>query len=45
MPKRRIHMQAVKFSGMNTTYVAPGCFDLPAMAEEKDGRLEVTSCY
>ena len=38
-------MQAVKFSGMNTTYVAPGCFDLPAMAEEKDGRLEVTSCY
>ncbi len=38
-------MEAVKFSGMNTTYVAPGCFDLPTMAEERDGKLEVTSCW
>lgn len=38
-------MEPVKFEGMNTTYVAPGCFDLPTMAEEKDGHLEVTSCW
>ena len=38
-------MKAVNFSGMNTTYVAPGCFDLPTMAEERGGNLEVTSCW
>lgn len=38
-------MEAVKFPGMDTTYVAPGCFDLPTMTEERDGKLEVTSCW
>lgn len=38
-------MKPVKFEGMNVTYVAPGCLDLPTRAEEIDGKLEVTSCW
>ena len=38
-------MEPVKFQGTNVTYIAPGCNDLPAYAEEKNGKLEVTSCW
>ena len=38
-------MEPVKFQGMNVTYVAPGCMDIPTYAEEKNGKLEVTSCW
>lgn len=38
-------MQPVKFEGMNCTYTAPDCFDLPAMAEEGGGISQVTSFW
>lgn len=39
-------MEPVKFEGMNVTYTAPECFDLPTRAEKtKDSNLEVTSCW
>ena len=38
-------MEAVKFVGMNTTYVAPDCFDLPTLQEERNGKPEVTSFW
>lgn len=38
-------MEPVKFNGMNTTYVAPGCMDLPTMVTKKDEGIEVTSCW
>ena len=38
-------MNAVKFEGMNTTYTAPGCGDLPAHREIEDEKLYITSCW
>ena len=38
-------MRAISFEGMNKIYVAPDCFDLPTMEEERNGKLEVTSCW
>ena len=38
-------MEPVRFEGMNSTYTAPDCFDLPAMAEAKDGTRQVTSFW
>lgn len=38
-------MEPVKFEGMNVTYVAPGCKDLPTKVEESDGNLSVISCW
>jgi len=38
-------MKPVKFQDMNVTYMAPGCGDLPTLAQEEDGRLCVTSCW
>ena len=40
-------MNAVKFEGMNVTYTAPGCGDLPSFVEvnSEEGRLVVTSCW
>lgn len=38
-------MDAVKFEGMNVTYIAPGCGDLPAHVETEEGKLYVTSCW
>ena len=38
-------MKPVRFEGMNTIYTAPDCMNLPTMAEERDGKLEVTSCW
>ena len=38
-------MKPVRFEGMNTTYTAPDCMDLPTQAEQRDGKLEVTSCW
>ena len=38
-------METVKFSGMNAVYKAPGCDDLPAFKDQKDGVICVTSCW
>ncbi|MBO4939372.1 MAG: hypothetical protein J6C98_10320 [Oscillospiraceae bacterium] len=38
-------MEPVKFQGANVTYTAPGCGDLPTLAEVENGRLSVTSCW
>lgn len=39
-------MEAVKFEGMNMTYVAPGCGDLPTHVGLVEGdRLAITSCW
>ena len=38
-------MKPVRFEGRNTTYTAPDCMDLPTQAEQRDGKLEVTSCW
>ena len=38
-------MEPVKFSGMNAVYKAPGCDDLPAFKDQKDGVICVTSCW
>ena len=38
-------MEPIKFEGMNCTYTAPGCFDLPTMAEDSDGTRQVTSFW
>lgn len=38
-------MDAVKFEGMNVTYTAPGCEDLPTHVEVEEGKLYVTSCW
>ena len=39
-------MEAVKFKGVNTTYVAPGCGDLPTHVELVEGGwLAITRCW
>lgn len=38
-------MEPVKFEGMNVTYVAPGCGDLPTLVTEENGRPSVNSCW
>ena len=38
-------MKPVKFEGMNCTYGAPDCFDLPTMVEEQNGHQQVTSFW
>ena len=39
-------MEPIKFVGMNATYVAEGCGDLPAAVEKNDsGVTEITSVW
>lgn len=39
-------MEAIKFAGMNTNYVAQGCDDLPAMVDKHEsGMLQITSVW
>lgn len=38
-------MEPVKFEGANVTFTAPGCGDLPARADQVDGKLNITSCW
>lgn len=38
-------MKPVKFEGMNCTYVAPGCGDLPTRQELTENRMSVTSVW
>jgi len=38
-------MEPVKFKGMNVTYTAPGCGDLPARGELEGETFSVTSCW
>jgi hypothetical protein len=44
---RRTNMNPVKFAGMNVTFVAPGCDDLPAKKQinKRYNRPSVTSCW
>ena len=38
-------MKPVKFEGMNCTYTAPDCEDLPALQEVEASHLTVTSVW
>lgn len=39
-------MEPVKFQGMNTTYVAPNCGDLPTKVEMQEGDIKaITSVW
>lgn len=38
-------MEPVKFPGVNVTYVAPGCKDLPTLVQGEEGKLQVISCW
>lgn len=38
-------MEPIRFKGMNITYTAPDCGDLPARGEIENDIYQVTSCW